>query len=208
MKRPLKPTRAILSTVAVLLLAIAAIWFGAGTLWDRSPKPPDIKAMDLRSAMTYEGSDDYLKLSLRHRQKFSEALAERIRELPFEELLRNALDPGNMELHRRRLANLKTLPNFDKLHSQYAADFLKKFYQLPEFKRTFYLTTFAFYQEIEVRLDPGRYQTPKPGDFHADAVKLFSSQPPVMKAYGMQFFIDLQHQRRRLGLPERSLPMK
>src|SRR5688500_15443873 len=99
-KGAMKRTRTILATAAVLIVVTGAVWFGAAGLWDTSPKPPDIKAMDLRAAMSYEGSDDYLKLSIRHRQQFSEALAARMRELPFEELLRNAFDPANMKLHR------------------------------------------------------------------------------------------------------------
>lgn len=187
-----------------LVAAAAALLF---VLRDRTPDPPDITTISLREAMRFEASDAYNELSESKRRAFSEAVVARLQALPFEDLLRLALDPARMEERRKRLANLRELPNYDELHSELAADFLEKFYGLPAFKRKVYLTAFALYQETESRLDPGRYEVPKPGEFHADAVKLFSKQSPAMKAYAMQFLIDLRQQRQKLGLRDLPIPM-
>jgi hypothetical protein len=175
---------------------------------DRTPEPPNVAAMSLRDAMQFEGSDEYTKLSEAKRRAFSEAVIGKLQALPFEGMLRIALDSANMDMQRKRLANLRKLSNFDELHSRLAADFLEKFYKLSPLKRSVYLTAFAYYQEMEARVDPARYKTPEPGEFHTDAVKLFSKQSPTMKAYAMQFMIDLRGQRQKLGLRDLPIPMK
>ena len=196
---------AVVGCLVVALMTIAAVLFARR---DRTPEPPNVAAMSLRDAMEFEGSDEYLKLSDAKRRAFSEAVIGKLQALPFEGMLRVALDPGNMDMQRKRLANLRRLSNFDELHSRLAADFLEKFYKLSPLKRSVYLTAFAYYQEMEARVDPARYKTPKPGEFHTDAVKLFSKQSPTMKAYAMQFLIDLRGQRQKLGLRDLPIPMK
>ena len=190
------------------IVVLAGIAFPVVRFWDRSPRPPDIEKITLREAMAFEATPDYLKMSERRRTQYSTAVARKLMQLPFEEMLRITMDPANMDMHRTRLNHLRKLPNFDKLNGDFAADFLEKFYKLPEFKRTVYITALAVYMELDARADPDRYQMPKPGDFHSDAVRLFSGQSPVMKAYGMQFMLDLNSQRKRLGLPDRPLPMR
>jgi hypothetical protein len=194
--------------IACVVAAVVAAVAVAVLRYDGTPDPPDVHALSLRDAMQFEGSDDYNKLSAAKRRTFSEALIGKLQALPFEEMLKIALDPANMEMQRKRLANLRKLPNYDELHSRLAADFLKKFYELSALKRGVYLTAFAYYMEMESRLDPDRYKTPGPREFHADAVKLFAKQSPSMKAYAMQFMIDLKQQRKRLGLRDLPLPMK
>jgi hypothetical protein len=162
----------------------------------------------LREAMAFEATPEYLRMSERRRMQYSSAVAQKLMQLPFEEMLRITLDPANLDMHRTRLDRLRKLPNFDKLNGDYASDFLEKFYKLPEFKRNIYLTGLAVYLELDARADPDRYKMPKPGDFHADAVRLFSGRSPLMKAYGIQFMLDFNAQRKRLGLPERPLPMR
>jgi hypothetical protein len=191
--------------LAVVAIAVAAVVF---LRRDRTPDPPNVTAMGLRDAMEFEGSDAYTKLSDAKRRAFSEAVIGKLQALPFEGMLRIALDPANMDMQRRRLANLRKLRDYDELHSRLAADFLEKFYKLSAFKRSVYLTAFAYYQEMESRIDPARYKTPEPGEFHTDAVKLFSKQSPKMKAYAMQFMIDLRGQRQKLGLKDLPIPMK
>jgi hypothetical protein len=175
---------------------------------DTTPDPPEVTAIDLREAMRFEASADYEKMSVAKRGKFSEAVLQKLHAMPFEEMLRIALDPANMEMQRKRLANLRKLPNFSELNSKYVSAFLEKFYKLPAMKRGVYLTALALYMEAESRLDPARYKTPSPGDFHKDAVQLFAGQSPTMKAYAMQFMIDLRQQRQRLGLKDLGTPMR
>jgi hypothetical protein len=206
MKAPRK--RSILTAACVVATVVGVA--GAALLVmnrDTTPDPPDVTAMDLREAMKFEASADYEKMSVAKRAAFSEAVLEKLHAMPFEEMLRIALDPSSMEMQRKRLGNLRKLPNYAEIHSKYAAQFLEKFYELPAMKRGVYLTALALYMEAESRLDPGRYKTPSPGDFHKDAVKLFAGQSPTMKAYAMQFMIDLRQQRNKLGLKDLPLPM-
>ena len=175
---------------------------------DRTPDPPDVNAISLRDAMRFEASAEYEKMSTAKRMAFSEGVFQRIKALPFEELLRTALDPANMDVQRGRLANVQKLPNYAELHSRYAAHFLGEFYELPAFKRKVYLTALALYQEAESRLDPSRYTLPTPGQFQSEALALFAKQPAATKAHAMQFLIDLRQQRQNLGLKDRALPMK
>ena len=191
--------------VAVLGAAVPTVLF---VTRDRTPDPPDITAISLRDAMKFEASADYDKMSAAKRRAFSDGVLQKLQALPFEEMLRTALDPANMEMQRKRLANLRKLPNYDELHSRYAAHFLEKFYDLPALKRKVYLTALAFYQEAESRLDPGRYKLPAPGEFQANVFTLFAKQPPKMKAHALQFMIDLRQQREKLGLTDLPLPMK
>lgn len=174
---------------------------------DTTPDPPDVTSMKLTDAMKFEASADYEKMSVAKRGAFSEAVLQKLHAMPFEEMLRLALDPANMEMQRKRLANLRKLPKYQEIHSKYVAEFLKKFYELSPMKRGIYLTALSLYMEAESRLDPGRYKTPAPGDFHKDAVQLFAGQSPKMKAYAMQFMIDLRQQRQKLGLKDLPLPM-
>jgi hypothetical protein len=204
MKPPRRRNLIVAACVFAAAIGSAVVTVGR---YDRSPDPPDVNALSLREAMQFEGSDEYGRLSAAKRRAFSEAVIDKLHALPFEEMLRIALDPANLELQRRRLANLRQLPNYDELHSRLAADFLEKFYELPAFKRSVYLTAFAYHQELESRLDPGRFELPGPSEFHADAVKMFAGKSPRMKAHAFQFLIDLRRQRQRLGLRDLPLPM-
>ena len=201
--------RSVVITACVFAGALgAAVLVALFVMRDRTPDPPDVKAISLRDAMRFEASADYEKMSVAKRRAFSEGLFQRLRALPFEELLRTALDPANMEMQRKRLANLRKLPNYDELHSRYAAHFLEKFYDLPPLKRKVYLSALALYQEAESRMDPSRYELPDAGQFQAEVFTLFAKQPPKMKAHAMQFMIDLRQQREKLGLKDLPLPMK
>jgi hypothetical protein len=199
-------TRYITACIGVVIAAAGV--FLAVSRWDRSPKPPDLAKLDVRAAIAFEASDDYNRMSEARRIAFSRGVIGKLHQLPFEEMLAFALDANNMDINRRRLDNMRKLPNFDALHGELAADFLQKFYQLPEFKRQIYLSLLAFYQDMEARIDPDRYKNPAPEQFHAEAMRLFAAQSPVMKAYGMQFMIDLKHQRQKLGLKDLPLPLR
>ncbi|MGA2499582.1 MAG: hypothetical protein ABSH20_17735 [Tepidisphaeraceae bacterium] len=194
--------------VCIVLGLLAAGAFLAVSRWDRSPKPPDLAKLDVRAAIAFEASDDYNRMSEARRIKFSRGVIGKLHEMSFEDMLGFALNQANMDINRRRLENMRKLPNFDALHGELAADFLRKFYQLPEFKRQIYLGLLAVYQDIEARIDPDRYKKPGPDQFYAESMRLFAAQSPVMKAYGMQFMIDLKHQRQKLGLKDLPLPMR
>ena len=191
--------------ILLSIMAAAALAGGTSFLllqWDRSPLPPDITKMDLKAAMAFEATDDFNKLSEKRRREFAEAVFNRLRELPFEDMVSIALDPNNVAMQKKRIANLRKLSNYNQLKSQYVAEFLQKFYKLPPFKRGVYLTMLAYYQELERVVDPAKFKMPEAGEFHADAMKLFENQPPVMKSYAMQFWMDLTTHRKRLGLKE------
>lgn len=199
--------RTIVITACVFAAGLAAAAAVLFVTRDRTPDPPDVTAISLRDAMQFEASADYDKMSAAKRSAFSEGVRRKLDALPFEEMLRTALDPANMDMQRKRLANLRKLPNYAELHSRYVADFLQKFYKLPPLKRKVYLSALALYQEAEFRLDPSRYKLPDPGEFQADAFKLFAKQPAATKAHAMQFMIDLRQQRQKLGLKDLPLPM-
>src|SRR5436190_10244431 len=112
-----------------LTLALASIAGGVWGVqrWRSYPKVPDVKTAKLDDALAFIGTEDFNRMFESHRRRYAIAVAERMREKSFGEILtifiRN--DPGR----EQRWRNLRAIPDHEKINDAYVRLFLDKFFE-------------------------------------------------------------------------------
>jgi hypothetical protein len=200
---PLKKTLLIACSLAG---AGCALW--AACAWHRYPKVPDVSAANVNDALAFVAGDDFNRMFQWHRRRFALATVDKLRQRSFDELVWMLLDPGNKEQRTRIARNIRMLSDHEDIHNKVLAIFLDKFYELPKFKQTTYLTTFALAQRVEMARHPQDFGLPDSDQFKQDMARFISKQPPRVQAQFGQFLLDLKRHRQFLGLKDPFYPRK
>jgi len=189
--------RVIFATLA--LVAIGAATYGAW-LWVHYPTPPDVQKLSIDQALAFMSSDEFNRLRASQRKAFAIAVADKMREKSFGEIL--WMMSRNDPRREQRFKNLRAIPDHEDVGAAYVRVFLDRFYAEGALKRKVYLTTFAALQQTEIGKHPEQFGLPNAEQFKKDMGRFFSNQSPRVQAQMGQFLIDLKKQRSVLGLKD------
>jgi hypothetical protein len=192
-----KPLR-VATRVLLIALAVVACW-GAWR-WATYPSYPDAAAVPVEESIAFMGTDGFNRMFEWHRRRYALAVAEKMRENSFADILRMILerDPQREQAGR----NVRALESRREIGDAFMRVFLDKFFEEPAMKQKAYLTVFAYLQQTEIAKDPERVGLPSADEFKQGMARFISRQPPRVQGQMGQFLIDLRRQREILGLPE------
>lgn len=181
-----------------LILVIGMSW--GIWRWATYPDAPDPRTSDFQTMYNFVAGNDFDRMFESDRRDYVLAMAERLRDKPFEELVAMAMqrDPSRKTVAQK----IRHLPDHERIAGAFLNVFLDKFYELPEAKRTVYLMTFATLQNSRLVDHPERLGLPSADRFKRDMTRFISRQSPKTQAKTGQFLIDLRRQRENLGLPD------
>lgn len=181
------------------LILVAGLGWGIWR-WAMYPKAPDARSSNFETMLNFVAGNDFDRMFESHRREYVLAMAEKLREKPFEELVAMAMkrDPNYRVVGRK----VHGLSDHQQIEGAFLSVFLDKFYEMPEAKRGIYLMTIATLQNSKLSKHPERLGLPSADRFKRDMTRFLSQQPPKIQAKTGQFLIDLRRQREVLGLPD------
>lgn len=198
----MKRSRKVIFASFGVCVAAAAVW--ALVWWMRYPKVPDPATVELKQAMVFLTTEDFLRLTAADRKRYVKTVAARHNDVPLKDLVARMFDPQQRELNRAIANNLRKVPEDEQLGAPFLELFLDKFYQLTPYERQQYLTTIAlgqqaqFGKEGDSRMaslrDPDRFQT--------EMGRFMSRTTPQLQAKMGQFMLDLKRTRNIMGLKD------
>lgn len=193
--------RIIIASLGVCFSA-AAVW--ALVWWLRYPKIPDVANVELKQAMSFLTTDDFLRLTAADRKKYVKAVAARYNDVPFKDLVGRMFEPEHRELNRAIANNLRKIPEDEQLGAPFLELFLDKFYRLTPYERQQYLTTIALAQQAQFGKDgDSRLATLRdPARFQTEMSRFMSRTTPQLQAKMGQFMLDLKRTRNIMGLKD------
>lgn len=180
---------------------VLAVGLGWGIWrWATYPKAPDPSTSNFETMYHFVAGKDFDRMFESDRRAYVLAMAQRLRDKPFEELVAMAMkrDPSRREVAEK----INHLPGREQIEGAFLSVFLDKFYEMPEAKRTVYLMTFVTLQNSKLADHPERLGLPSADRFKRDMTRFVSRQSPKVQAKTGQFLIDLRRSRETLGFPE------
>lgn len=130
--------------LGTLVILIGVVW--AAIAWARYPKTPNVKSVDVREAIAFIGTDDFNKLTESHRRKYCLAIADRLKEKTFPELLELAIAPGGDRRAMQR--NIEKLKDKDEIGGAFMRVGLDKFFELSKEQRDSYFFMWAMAEKL------------------------------------------------------------
>ena len=193
--------RALRISLRLLLCALVLAGGWAGWRWATYPRYPDVATAPVEDSIAFMGSDEFNRMFEWHRRRFALAVAEKMREKTFAQILSMIMSRNPQ--HEQAGKNVRQL---DRDARRDIADaltcvFLDKFFEEPAMKQKAYLTVFAYFQQTEIGRHPERVGLPSADEFKQGMARFISRQPPRVQGQMGQFLIDLRRQREILGLP-------
>jgi len=209
-----RPIRFALLSLAVLVLAAAA--WGA-VWWARYPKAPDVTKADPKEAMAFLGTDDFNRLTESHRKRYVLAIAERMREKDFPDLIAMMTSAATDPSARKAAENVNKLKDREEGGGAFMRVFLDKFFELPKDQRDQYLLMWALAEKLGRRpdgspatrpttgpagdrpkRDPNRI--PSPEQMEKGMANFLGHQPPRTAAQMSELMNEMRKKREGLGI--------
>jgi hypothetical protein len=200
-----------MSFAAIGLLA-GAIY--GGIWWANYTSAPDPNEGTLTDAIRYMATEQFGKLQARQKKQYTIAVAERMRTVPFKEVVNHMM--SDQEGKRAAAANLKDLSKEDmeEIGGHFMQVFLDGFYSQTGMDRQAYLMMFALAEKTarsaaatkpSTQPSGGRKKfdenhLPTPEQLEKEMVKLLQTQPPKTVAQMSQLFQDMRRTRETLGM--------
>ena len=163
------------------------------------PEHPDPATAVLEKAVGFVGTDDFNRLSPARRTEYCLAVAERLRERSFSQLL--AMVAARNTDHRRVAQNVKKSGGQDEIEAAVLRVMMDKFYEEPPERRKLYLWGLVKMQQSGAAGKEG-VGLPSPKQLQGDITRVLTRQPPQTVAKMGQFIQDLQIQRRSMGVAD------
>jgi hypothetical protein len=135
-----RPIRLALLALTVPVLA-AAVW--GAVWWARYPKAPDVTKADPKDAIAFLGTEDFNRLTESHRKRYVLAVAERMREKSFPDLIAMMTAAATDPSARKAAENVNKLKDREEVGGAFMRVFLDKFFELSKDQRDQYLLMWA-----------------------------------------------------------------
>ncbi|QOV88490.1 hypothetical protein [Humisphaera borealis] len=205
-------------TVSFVAVALLAGGIYGGILWARYPSAPDPASGTMTEAISYMATEQFGKLTKSHRKQYTIAIAERMRTIPFKDVVN--LMMTDQAGKKAAAANLKDLSKEDmqEIGGHFMQVFLDGFYTQTGTERQGYLMMFALAEKAarsaastqpsgQAATQPagGRKKfdenhLPTPDQLEKEMAKLLQTQPPKTVAQMSQLFLDMRRTRETLGM--------
>lgn len=181
-----------------VLLAVLA---GGVVVWRAVAEPPhpDPATTALDQAVAFVGTDDFNRLSAARRTDYCLAVAERLRERSFPQLL-SMVAARNTD-YKRVADNVHLSGGREDIEAAVIRVMMDKFYEEPPERRKLYLWGLVRLQQSGAAGREG-VGLPSPKQLHRDMTRVVTRQPPQTVAKMGQFVQDLQTQRRSMGVAD------
>jgi hypothetical protein len=198
--------RVIVSSIVFTLLVAVGVGI---TAYIRSrphyPTGPDPNKADLRACFDFAGSADFNRMPEKRRYNYCDILLQRVARMPFLEILSMlTLEESTTKRFSKFQRNLRLLSTHKAIESHAAGTALEEFYKLPADARKGIVLAAVVALDQRVRWDPEFAPLPKPDAFmkQAEELLLINGDNPRQQALGMQFLMDVDSQRKSLGLKD------
>lgn len=182
-----------LAALALLAGASWGVW-----RWVTYPEKPNLAAVSVDDAIAFIGTEDFGRLFESDRKQYCLDVVEKMREKSFPELV-GMLSLGKGGDRRRAAANIRSLEEREVIEGAMLRLILDKFYEETPEKRAVYLTGLVMMDQAAKQQGKGT-KIPSPDRLRKDMAKIIGRQSPQTVARFGQFLVDVEQQRRNLGL--------
>jgi len=190
------------------LFAVAGVVLAAGACggiyWARYPKVPDVSKAPLDEAMHFAATDDFNRMAEWHRKRYLLALANRMHEKSFADLM--AMMMGGDADRKKQLENEKLLSEADRKEIQ-AAFFrlmLDKFFEMSKAQRSTFLMMAALAEKAGSTHHRAGQPSglPTPQQIQKGMSDFLSQQPPHTAAQVDEAMSEWNQKRQMLGIKD------